>query len=160
MSTLSSFVCRSPLGPPCPASRWARKSCHNSIRRLTCRPGTSSPRRMPGARCQAGGPRARPAAGRCRGEIFLEAEAKEARFPVPLSILQSTICHFPPPSFWSHCFSQPECLLPPGLSAKMLYALKTGFETQICGPVRGPHRNPCILPPPGAASFSCHLIIL
>lgn len=97
VSTLSSFVCRSPLGPPCPASRWARKSCHNSIRRLTRRPGTSSPRRMPGARCQPVVPGPAPLLATCGGEIFLEAEW-EARFPVPLTILQTqfVISHHQP----------------------------------------------------------------
>ena len=158
MSTLSSFVCRSPLGPPCPASRWARKNCHNSIRRLTCRPCTSSPRRMPGARCQPVVPGPAPLLATCGGEIFLEAEW-EARFPVPLTILQTqfVISHHQP---FGHTVFSAWVPPPPSLSAKMLYALKTGFETQICGPVQGPHRIPCILPPSGAASFSCHLIIL
>lgn len=149
VSTLSSFVCGSPLGPPCPASRRARKSRHNSIRRLTRRPGTSSPRRSP---LSAGGPcppRCRPRAG-------------ERGFWRPVSLRHSPFSKhnlsFPTTNLLVTLFSQPAVPPPPGLSAKMLYALKTGFETQICGRVRGPHRSPCVLPPP--ASFSCQLIIL
>lgn len=160
VSTLSSFVCRSPLGPPCPASRWARKSCHNSIRRLTRRPGTSSPRRMPGARCQPVVPGPAPLLATCGGEIFLEAEW-EARYHLPRHLpFSKHNLSFPTTNLLVTLFSQPGVPPPPGLSAKMLYALKTGFEIQICGRVQGPHRSPCILPPPGTASFSCQLIIL
>lgn len=103
VSTLSSFVCGSPLGPPCPASRRARKSRHNSIRRLTRRP---APPGHGGARCRPVVP-ARPAAGHVRGrEVF------GGPFPRATHHSPNTICHFPPPTFWSHCFLSLQCLLP------------------------------------------------
>lgn len=93
-----------------PGFRLGAKSCHNSIRRLTRPPGYLQPTADAWSPLRAGGPRPGPAAGHVQGRHIFGGRTG-GLFPCATYHSPNTICHFPPATFWSHCFLSLERLL-------------------------------------------------